>query len=721
MKCGCFFLSLLFVLGLGSLSLAKSQSGTADKAKTTTEGRVAEEVNKIIHTYLFTRNQPSEIGFKKLHHDLDILNAPKTAVFADKETLLLCRAEINFRMNNAYQALAQFSQYKALCGKKVSVLNQLAQSRIEDIVYQFTLAHRLSEQEQITKGILSLLFQDRQGPDTLDEAGIRGFLNTLTHLEADSRLEGDKNGILFLKGECLYRLNMYKEAFVPFFQLKMRLNSKGHPLYGEVEKRLKAIHRKLKTVKKTEPRRSKWGQHILPVTLVLGILMASLLIRDYTRAKKKTYGHRILPVKRLIYFNELREQDGRCSAKTMQAYLALKDKPTNWEAFTKQEKKKFKVARLLDEGYQMIRRINRTLPLMLAWIPRVPILNRVPSYAQYTIVGFCFTLLWWAMSNLTPLCDPKSIFMLALVFAFTVACLSSAKIMAQKTINALDEIVSMLEPDRTKKNIRDIETWITELFRSPRMFYFGLVVMGIVLICLHLENRFILNSNLPNLDLLFSAALVMIACQVIWFLSGSLVLMNRLYALKDLSINPLSPSKTMGLEKIISLIGSYNILASLVSSIGCAIALYGSWEKGYSTAYGALWFFFSAPLLLFYWVYPYLKLGALVKGKKLSRMNFVKTRIAGLFNDWKTAEDTLLEIREAGPESDREATADACATQKAIEKKLTEMGTYHNIFKKIEQSPESYFDLNAVMELAKALGFPSLFALLAALLTSIMG
>ena len=84
----------------------------------------------------------------------------------------------------------------------------------------------------------------------------------------------------------------------------------------------------------------------------------------------------------------------------------------------------------------------------------------------------------------------------------------------------------------------------------------------------------------------------------------------------------------MGVEKMIGVIGSYNILASLVSSMGCAIALYSATEEGYSPAYGALWFFFIAPILIFYWVYPYVKLGALVKSKKINRMNFVKTKIA---------------------------------------------------------------------------------------------
>lgn len=45
------------------------------------------------------------------------------------------------------------------------------------------------------------------------------------------------------------------------------------------------------------------------------------------------------------------------------------------------------------------------------------------------------------------------------------------------------------------------------------------------------------------------------------------------------------------------------------------------------------------------------------------------------------------------------------------------MDRYYEVFKKIEQSPESYFNLSSVLELAKAMGIPSLFALVVALLS----
>ena len=44
------------------------------------------------------------------------------------------------------------------------------------------------------------------------------------------------------------------------------------------------------------------------------------------------------------------------------------------------------------------------------------------------------------------------------------------------------------------------------------------------------------------------------------------------------------------------------------------------------------------------------------------------------------------------------------------------MNTYYEIFKKIDESPQSYINFSSVMELGKALGIPSLFAILSALL-----
>nr|WP_319493012.1 hypothetical protein [uncultured Desulfobacter sp.] len=130
--------------------------------------------------------------------------------------------------------------------------------------------------------------------------------------------------------------------------------------------------------------------------------------------------------------------------------------------------------------------------------------------------------------------------------------------MSQKTINALDELVSMLEPDQFQESLAQIRSCVANLFRSPKQLYFAIVVMALLLIGMHMKNKLILDHGLPNMDILFATVPILISAQMIWFLTGSLFLMHKLYNLKDLSINPLSPSKTLGLEKMISVIGTYN-------------------------------------------------------------------------------------------------------------------------------------------------------------------
>ncbi len=101
-------------------------------------------------------------------------------------------------------------------------------------------------------------------------------------------------------------------------------------------------------------------------------------------------------------------------------------------------------------------------------------------------------------------------------------------------------------------------------------------------------------------------------------------------------------------------------------------------------------------------------------------MNFVKTKISLLFDDWIKSENMILQNSEKQIESGKESIKmiEKMENEKIkIVSKLDEMERYYNVFKKIEESPESYFDLNSALELAKVMGFPSLFALISALLS----
>ncbi len=654
---------------------------------------------------------------------LDLDEADKKGGYdGDPDTLVVCKAEIYFRLGRVYQALVNFYRFKARAGRKNHNLLPFAQMRLEQILGRIRSGVLVLDQEQVTGDIFDLLFKKRNDIVQFDDNKLQALLEVLKILETDEKFKGDKNTILYFRAESLFRMNEYKQAYVAFYRLKLRLGSRNHPLFPEVEKRIETIQRQIKAVKKEPVLRGKPGDFLVPAG-ILFLCFIYRLARDAQNATGRVFGAEITSREKLITLEEMREQDGRCSSGTMAEYLKhVKGKP--WSSLTPEEQNKFKFARLLSKGHGMICSVNLKAPHSIALISRILVLNRLPSYWQYSVVGFGFALVWWTADNKLALCEPKSIAMYLFLGAFAAACLSSIKIMSKKTINALDELVSMLEPDHAKESIANLGSWVVDLFRSPRMLYFGLVVLTILGYSFYIKNKFILESDKYNLDMAFSAVLVLITSEMIWFLTGSLFLMHKLYNLKDLSMNPLSPSKTMGLEKMIGVIGSYNILASLVSTMGCAIALYSASEQGYSPAYGALWFFFISPILIFYWVYPYVKLGALVKSKKINRMNFVKTKIALLFDEWKGSEDRLLGIMEdekCGDGSCGNSKKSVKTEKEAIDEKLKDMDRYYEIFKKIEQSPESYFNLGAVLELAKAMGIPSLFALVAALLSMYSG
>jgi hypothetical protein len=659
--------------------------------------------------------EKDDTWLKAFLRDLDEIDK-KGGYDGDPETLVICRAEIYLRLGRVHQALVEFFRFKSRPGNASHDLMPMAQRRLDQTLAQIRSGDLVLDQEQITRDVFDLLFKKRRENVAFDDNKLRALLEVLNILEADEKFKGDRNTLLYLRAESLFRMNEHKDAYVAFYRLKLRLGSRNHPLFTDVEKRIEIIQRQIKAVKKAPDLRGKPNDFVVPA-VIISILFIYLLGRDAQKATDRKDKSAIIHEEKLITLGDMREQDGRCSSDTMEEYQnQIKD--TGWDSLSPEEQDKYKFARLVYKGHGMICSLNTKPPHTIALISHIPGLNCLPPYWQYSVVGFGFALIWWIIGDRLALCESKSVAIYLFLGAFAVACLSSVKIMSQKTIDALDELVSMLEPANTRESITKLCTWVGDLFRSPRKLYFGLVVMSILIYSFHIKNKFILESGRLNLDILFSGVLVLISCEMIWFLTGSLFFMHKLYKLKDLSMNPLSPSKTMGLEKMIGVIGSYNILVSLVSSMGCAIALFSATEDGYSPAYGALWFFFIAPILIFYWVYPYVKLGALVKSKKINRMNFVKTKIALLFDDWKRSEDKLLKImedekcRDSSSEDPKESVK---AEKDAIDEKLKDMDRYYEIFKKIEQSPESYFNLSSVLELAKAMGIPSLFALMAAM------
>jgi len=581
------------------------------------------------------------------------------------------------------------------------------------------------EDDRFIEDIFELLYQEKAIQK--EKSGLANENISLLHEKLkgyEKRNRKSNKAVLFTRAEGHYRLNNYKKSYVLFYQLFLKMENKNDPLYSIVDERIKELANRVKPIKES---RISISTEIpsLPIFLamiLLALLLALLIydknIRQRGSLEQQVYDSSILPEEKIMTLDQMREQDGRCSKKTLKEYQKKKVKKP-WDNMSDKEKEKYKTARLIVKGYQMITEVNQFTPHPIKFISQLSFLKKISYFGQYTFVGILFAFLWlfakyFGMCNLT---FPEILF---LIIAFIISCLSGIRIMAEKTIDALDELVSMLEPDEVRDTIGNLKIWIERLFTSPRQYSFFVIVMGIIIYQHHIRNDLILASGLINLDIVFCASLVLITSSLIWFMFGSIIFMNKIYNLRDLSMNPLSPAKTMGLEKLTSVIGTYNLVCSIVLSFGCSIAVYNSYLEGGSLIQGCFWFFFITPILIFCWIYPYIKIGELVKSKKIKRMHFVKIKIALFFNEWIKSEETILQGSEKQKElgkEDPEITTEMRNEKKRIYKKLKDMERYYTVFKKIEQSPDSYFDVGSALELIKVMGFPSLFALATAIIS----
>jgi len=424
---------------------------------------------------------------------------------------------------------------------------------------------------------------------------------------------------------------------------------------------------------------------------------------------------------KIISLKKMCEQVGECSENAVEEYQKLMHY-YNWEYTAEYKKEKLKFARLIAEGHKMINKINDEIaPYPIKLISRVPLIGNFPLFWRYTISGVILVGSWWLVGFITDMTMIPNGITYFLLAAFVISSLYGIHLMAAKTIDTIDEFICMLEPEQKLSSIKYLQVWIKRLFNNIRQLYFPIIIMGIIIYRLYNNGELILEGKGFNLDIFFIAILVFLTSNLIWFLFGSLVMMKNIFNLKDLSINPLSPSKTIGLEKWISVIGTYNMVCSIVLTFGCSIAVYEYHVKGGDLVQGSMWFFIITPILIFAWIYPYIKIGNLVKSKKMKRMNFIKTKISILFNEWVESEDKILKYTENSKDNDLkpiQTNDDPSVEKQKIKDKLVDMENYYKVFQKIEESPESYFDFNSALELTKVLGIPSLFALVSAFLSN---
>ena len=578
------------------------------------------------------------------------------------------------------------------------------------------------ELHAIIEDMFHVLFQKKNENIYIKPVDIIFWLQKLK--EYKKKNPEDFSRVLFLEAECHYRLGNLSTAYSKFYQLKVGMESTNDPLYNFVEARLSELSKNIKPTSiesKLSARNITFEVFLVAISIILIIFIYVLdrSARKRSEIYDEKYEGRIVPTQKIITLKEMCEQDGRCSEDAVTEYQQL-IKDNRWQKIEENKKERLKFARLIGEGHAMINRINdEGGPWPIKLISKVWIIGKLPLFWRYTFSGAIFIGLWWLVgytTGLTLLSNKIAYFLLA---AFVISSLYGIHLMAGKTIDAIDELVCMLEPEQDLHSIKCLQLWTERLFNNIRQLYFPIIILAII-IYLSYNNEHLFSNGKFNIDIFFSAGLVFLTSTLIWFLFGSLIMMKNIFNLKDLSINPLSPSKTIGLEKWISVIGTYNMVCSIVLTFGCAIPVYMNYVKGGNLARGSIWFFIISPILIFAWIYPYIKIGTLVKSKKMQRMNFIKNKISILFNEWVESENEILKYNENLKSENIKyfQTIDSLGIEKKkIREKLEDMENYYKVFKKIEESPESYLDLNSALELSKVLGFPSLFALISALLS----
>lgn len=544
--------------------------------------------------------------------------------------------------------------------------------------------------------------------------------------------------VLFLLGESRFRLDQFKEAYQCYLQLKLLIKDKSSLMHDEASRMLKISEAKIASQKRTSRLMSvlTWPPSAVIITVWVLIVFLILAGKFLAEMNKKKYDNFIkskdflyFPIEdNLIELEQMRRHDGRVSEASIAEYKSKEDKSSSMP----DEDEKTATARLVVEGHEMIKRVNQLAPYPIAITRKIPLLNRLPYFWQYTIIGFLFIAIRVAADFLSEdsVFDASRAAGLFMIAAFIISSLTCLQIMAKSTINSLDEMVSMLEPPRKKNageipdSVLQIEKNMDFLFRSPWQFFIVLIVFSIIIIT-RIYTETIINGGQADLftetliSLIFIFIIVLIACPIIWMLIGSVYALNDISKMQDLAINPLSPLKTMGLEKWTSVIGTYGLSSSIVLSFGCSIKVVTSSLDNHSSSGDWFWFILILPLLFFYWIYPYLKLSSMVKQQKTDRMQIIKTKISQVFNEWMLFEEKQLErMRECQEKQALDGCSELFDFRKQMAKNLKPylepMNNYYEIFRKIDESPHSYINFFSVVELGKALGIPSLFALLSA-------
>jgi hypothetical protein len=423
--------------------------------------------------------------------------------------------------------------------------------------------------------------------------------------------------------------------------------------------------------------------------------------------------------KNLITREQMRKHDGRVTESELKNYINTGVASQSTDA----NDQRTATARLIYEGHKMIKRVNRLAPYPIAIISGIPKINKLPYFWQYMIVSLLLPFLQGVMIFFNGNFKiPEHLVLLFLIAALVASSLTCLRTMARATINALDEVVSMLEAPgnkdsgfKTPASVLLIEKSIDFLFRSPWQFFIIVAIFSIIII-----KSLVGSDNETELlvRLIFALPLLPIVCPIIWLMIGSVFVLKSICRMEDLAVNPLSPLKTMGLQKLTSVIGTYALSSSIILSFGCSIPVITRYIKE-GAAGSWFWYIPVMPFLFFYWIYPYLKISSMVKQQKEERMQLIKNKILHILKAWidfeeKRPEASQKTIEKQSDDELEELLVYPRQMSEELKPYLETMNNYYEIFKKIDESPQSFINISSMLELGKAMGIPSLFAILSA-------
>jgi len=334
----------------------------------------------------------------------------------------------------------------------------------------------------------------------------------------------------------------------------------------------------------------------------------------------------------------------------------------------------------------MAEQLSVYAPLPICFVSRIPGYRPNRHLWFYMGVGAVLSLLVsWIFSYGNPRPIREHAIFFFLMTATLVASLTGIRIMSRKVLHSLEEIGTMLGSVTTLEHLR---RQIRIMFRSPWQFFVAFVLYSLF---------FIVSRNQFPSTHAAVILIILIVSPIHWMMISSLLFTRELCDLKDLSINPLSPLKTWGLQKWISVIGTFATTGSIIITFSSSIPIIMRWN--YLSGRDLFWIFSMMPLLLAYWIYPYFKIRNMVREFKLQRMHFIKANISIAYDKWQA-------LSAEGPD-----TVDSERLQE-IERQMDRLNHYHGLFKVIDQSPEFFVDFYSILELVKVMGFPSLFALI---------